>query len=222
MKFTFGSVRRSLASPGHRHIVSPRSLTPDRASGRRAGRTAETSQPLAIDPANPATLYAGTNGSGVFKSTDCRGKLDGHQQGPDRHEVVSPGDRSSPPRPRYMPAQGDGVFKSTDGGGTLDGRQHRPDRYDVKPWRLIPRTRPRSTPARRRRSLQEHERRRNLDGRQCGVDQYRTSMRWPSILRRREPSTPARHERRLQEHQRRGDLDGHLRRRVHRVQRPGH
>ncbi len=46
---------------------------------------------LAVDPANPATLYAGTNG-GVFKSADGGGELDGHQHGPGQHRCPSLGD----------------------------------------------------------------------------------------------------------------------------------
>ena len=38
---------------------------------------------LAIDPTSPSTLYAGTDGGGVFKSTNGGGTLERRQHRPD-------------------------------------------------------------------------------------------------------------------------------------------
>jgi len=69
---------------------------------------------LAIDPQNPSILYAGTNGNGVFKSTNG-----GHawfntalMDADIRVLAINPQEPST----LYAGTQGKGVFKSTDGG----------------------------------------------------------------------------------------------------------
>jgi photosystem II stability/assembly factor-like uncharacterized protein len=77
---------------------------------------------LLVDPATPATLYAGTYGGGIFKSTDSGGNWD----------IVNAGLVSDwgtwvtalaidPVTPTILYAGTDGgLFKSTDGGGNWD------------------------------------------------------------------------------------------------------
>ena len=74
---------------------------------------------LAIDPANPATLYAGTTGGGVFKSTDGGGSWAAVNTG--LTSVPSYALAIDPTTPATLYAggtEGGGVFKSTDSGGT--------------------------------------------------------------------------------------------------------
>ena len=47
---------------------------------------------LAIDPAMPATLYAGTSGGGVFKSTNGGAELERRQHRPKQYLRSRPGD----------------------------------------------------------------------------------------------------------------------------------
>ena len=71
---------------------------------------------LAIDPANPATLYAGSYGNGVFKSTDSGGtwvRADTGLANPYINALVI-----GPAAPATLYAGTDGgVYKSTDSGG---------------------------------------------------------------------------------------------------------
>ena len=55
-------------------------------SAVNTGLTDTDVRALAIDPATPATLYAGTDGGGVFKSTNGGGELERVQHRPDRDQ----------------------------------------------------------------------------------------------------------------------------------------
>ena len=72
---------------------------------------------LAIDPFTPASLYAGTGGGDVFKSTDGGGSWARAAAGlpgdPVRALVIDP----HAPATLYAGTMGGGVFKSTNGGG---------------------------------------------------------------------------------------------------------
>jgi photosystem II stability/assembly factor-like uncharacterized protein len=73
---------------------------------------------LAINPTNPATLYAGTNGDGVFKSTDSGGTWAAARTGLTAWSAVyALAINPMTPATLYAGADG-GVFKSTDSGGT--------------------------------------------------------------------------------------------------------
>jgi photosystem II stability/assembly factor-like uncharacterized protein len=69
---------------------------------------------LAINPTTPATLYAGTNGAGVFKSTDSGGSwaAAGLTNQAVRALAINPAS------PATLYAAAGGVFKSTDSGST--------------------------------------------------------------------------------------------------------
>jgi hypothetical protein len=72
---------------------------------------------LAIDPSNHATLYAGTDSEGAFKSTDSGASWTAINSGlPDLTVNVLAIDPMTPST-LYASVYGDGVFKSTDGGG---------------------------------------------------------------------------------------------------------
>jgi len=81
---------------------------------------------LAIDPKTPATLYAGTNSSGVFRSTDSGNtwKATGIADGGILSLVIDPHTPStlyvaiSTLAPATLYAGGIGVFRSTDSGNT--------------------------------------------------------------------------------------------------------
>jgi len=72
---------------------------------------------LAIDPANPATLYAGTSGGGVFKSSNGGESWAAINAGLTNTFVYSLAVDPSAPATLYA-GTFSGVFKSTDGGGT--------------------------------------------------------------------------------------------------------
>ena len=66
---------------------------------------------LAIDPLNPATIYAGTQGRGIFKSTDSGGSwAKCNLTAADVFSLAI-----DPKTPTTLYAGGSGVFKSTDG-----------------------------------------------------------------------------------------------------------
>jgi photosystem II stability/assembly factor-like uncharacterized protein len=73
---------------------------------------------LAVDPAQSATVYAGTYGGGVFKSTDGGGSWSGINTGLTDLEVkaltISPANSAV----LYAGTNGGGVFRSLDGGGS--------------------------------------------------------------------------------------------------------
>src|SRR5438093_4634960 len=86
------------------------------------GPHSETINALAIDPQTPTTLYAGTSGHGVFKSTDGGGNWSAVNTG-----LTTPYGAiwvnalaidAQTPTTLYAAGSGGGVFKSTDGGGS--------------------------------------------------------------------------------------------------------
>ena len=100
-----------LASPAStiRAGVGPRTSSVASVSGITA---------LAINPANPSTLYAGTAGSGVFKSTDSGGTWAAINSGLTNPNVVTLAIDPKTPSTLYAATQYGEVFKSTDSGGT--------------------------------------------------------------------------------------------------------
>ena len=73
---------------------------------------------LAIDPATPATLYAGTFGGGVFKSTNGGGSWTAINTGLTSNFANALAIAPSAPATLYAGTVGGGVFKSTNGGGS--------------------------------------------------------------------------------------------------------
>ena len=73
-------------------------------------------QALAISPATPSTLYAGTMAAEVFKSTDSGGTWAAANRG--LTTFVPPWPSIPRPPPRSTPGRHGRVFKSTDSGGT--------------------------------------------------------------------------------------------------------
>jgi hypothetical protein len=77
---------------------------------------------LAIDPSTPSTLYAGTLGAGVFKSTDSSGTWSAASIGLPASAIIQAlAIDPSVPTTLYAGSGWNdvgGVFKSTDGGGT--------------------------------------------------------------------------------------------------------
>jgi photosystem II stability/assembly factor-like uncharacterized protein len=73
---------------------------------------------LAINPANPATLYAGTYGGGVIKSTDSAGTWAAANTGLTNLTIQALAINPSTPATLYAGTADGGVFKSTDSGGT--------------------------------------------------------------------------------------------------------
>ncbi len=71
---------------------------------------------IAIDPASPATLYAGTIGGGVFKSTDGGQSWTAVNFGLTSRIVTSLAIDPTRPNTLYAGTIGGGVFKSIDGG----------------------------------------------------------------------------------------------------------
>jgi photosystem II stability/assembly factor-like uncharacterized protein len=82
------------------------------------GPTGERIQALAIDPAQPATLYAGTYGNGVFKSTDSGGTWAAVNAGLTNLSVFVLAVNPLSSATLYAGTHGGGVFRSTDSGGT--------------------------------------------------------------------------------------------------------
>jgi hypothetical protein len=80
------------------------------------GLTSNTVRSLAIDPTTPGTLYAGTYGGGVFKSTNAGGNWSAVNTGLTSNYVYALA--IDPTTPGTLYAGGaDGVSKSTNGGG---------------------------------------------------------------------------------------------------------
>jgi photosystem II stability/assembly factor-like uncharacterized protein len=82
------------------------------------GPTGREIQALAIDPANPDTLYAGTYGGGVFKSTDSGGTWNAANTGLTNAYVFALVINPVSSATLYAGTHGGGVFKSTDSGAT--------------------------------------------------------------------------------------------------------
>ena len=72
---------------------------------------------LAIDPATPTTLYAGTDSGGVFKSTNGGGNWSAVNTGLTATYVTALAIDPETPTTLYAGTWGGGVFKSTNGGG---------------------------------------------------------------------------------------------------------
>ena len=72
---------------------------------------------LAIDPAAPATLYAGTDSNGVYKSVNGGASWTAVNAGLTNTTVLALAINPSAPATLYAGTFG-GVFKSTDGGGS--------------------------------------------------------------------------------------------------------
>ncbi|KAF0218425.1 MAG: hypothetical protein FD174_2886 [Geobacteraceae bacterium] len=70
---------------------------------------------LAIDPVSPSTVYAGTDGNGVFKSTDSGGSWSPANAGIPNQTVYSLAMDPASPATLYAGTNG-GLFKSNDGG----------------------------------------------------------------------------------------------------------
>jgi photosystem II stability/assembly factor-like uncharacterized protein len=73
---------------------------------------------VTVNPATPATLYAGTSGGGVVKSTDSGGTWVTSGTGLTNAYVAALAHDPSNPTTLYAGTSGGGVFKSTDSGGT--------------------------------------------------------------------------------------------------------
>jgi len=81
------------------------------------GPTGGDVRALAIDPANPATLYAGSYGNGVFMSTDSGGTWVAVNTGLRTPYIFALGVDPTAPATVYAGTDG-GVFKTTNSGGT--------------------------------------------------------------------------------------------------------
>ena len=73
---------------------------------------------LAINPSTTSTLYTGTAGGGVFKSTDSGDSWSPASTGLPATVVSALAINPSTPSTLYAGTWGDGVFKSTDSGGS--------------------------------------------------------------------------------------------------------
>src|SRR5262245_10124989 len=73
-------------------------------------------QVLAIDPVTPSILYAGTGGSGIFKSTDSGENWSAANTGLSSPIVSAFAIDPATPTTVYAGTLGGGVFKSTDSG----------------------------------------------------------------------------------------------------------
>jgi uncharacterized repeat protein (TIGR01451 family) len=73
---------------------------------------------LAIDPSTPATVYAGTEAGGVFKSTDSGGSWTAVNTGLTNLDVRALAIDPSTPATTYAGTYGAGVFKSVNSGET--------------------------------------------------------------------------------------------------------
>ena len=92
------------------------------------GLTATTVCALAIDPATPTTLYAGTDG-GVFKSTNGGGNWSAVNTGLTATTVLALAiDPATPSHPLCGDRSSAACSRARTAAGTGRG-QHRPDRY---------------------------------------------------------------------------------------------
>jgi hypothetical protein len=65
---------------------------------------------LAIDPVTPTTLYAGTNGGGVFKSTNGGGNWNTFNSGLTNYDIQALAINPATPSILYAGTNGSGVF----------------------------------------------------------------------------------------------------------------
>ena len=77
-----------------------------------------TTVALAINPSNPTTLYAGTDGGGVFKSTDSGGTWTPASAGLTNLYVYAFAINPANPATLYAGTLGGGIFRSTNSGGS--------------------------------------------------------------------------------------------------------
>ena len=110
-------------------------------SAVNTGLTGTTVHALAIDPATPATLYAGTDG-GVFKSTNGGGNWSAVNTGLTNTMVYALAIDPATPTTLYAGTWQRRV-QEHERRRELERGQHRPDRLPMfTPWRLIRRRRP--------------------------------------------------------------------------------
>jgi hypothetical protein len=98
--------------PGDNQVCWIRDGTP--VACTRLNGSAEAVNVLVVDQRNPHVVYAGTNGSGVYKTTDAGATWSGGGSGAVRAVVIDPLTQSTV----YAATSDQGVLKSTDGGGT--------------------------------------------------------------------------------------------------------
>jgi hypothetical protein len=79
-------------------------------SAANTGLTDLSVKALAIDPQHPATLYAGTSGAGVFKSTDGGGTWSAFNAGLTNPSVSTLAIDPRAPAQLYAGTEGSGVF----------------------------------------------------------------------------------------------------------------
>ena len=118
---------------------------------------------LAIDPATPATLYAGTWGGGVFKSTNGGGNWSAVNTGLTNTTVRALAIDPVTPATLYAGTDGGGVFKSTNGGANWSAANTGLTDTYVRALAIDPVTPATLYAGTRGRRVQEHERRRELE-----------------------------------------------------------
>ena len=170
MRWRWTLRRRPRSMQGQMAVACSRARTAAGIGPVSTGLTNAFLLALAIDPATPAILYAGTESGGVFKSTNGGGNWSGNTGLTATY--VMPWRLTRRRRPPSMRGHGGGVFKSTNGGGKWSAvNTGLPDYPLLKPWRLTRRRRPPSMWGQARR-VQKHERRRRLERGQRRPDQY--------------------------------------------------
>jgi photosystem II stability/assembly factor-like uncharacterized protein len=86
---------------------------------------------IAVDPLAPGTLYTGTDGGGIFKSTDKGGTWTAANGGLTDFSVVAIAVDPQGSGTVYSSTMNAGIFKSTDGGGTWTLKLSDPEDYPV-------------------------------------------------------------------------------------------
>jgi TonB family protein len=120
---------------------------------------------IAMSPSTPATLYAGTRGSGVFKSTNGGTSWTTVNSGLTDMYVHALAIGPSTPTTLYAGTSGSGVFKSTDGGTSWSAVNSGLTDLNVYALAIDPST-PTTLYAGTAGVFQEHRRRNELDARQ--------------------------------------------------------
>ena len=93
---------------------------------------------LAIGPQSPATVYAGTQSGGVFKSTDGGTTWSAVNVGLTDLEVLSLATDPQSPATVYAGTQSGDVFKSTDGGTNWSGVNNGLTTFNVRSLAIDP------------------------------------------------------------------------------------